>query len=86
MVKKVIFSKHAEIKLRILKKHGINFSKTLIENAVVNPDKIIRAEKSRLIAQKLYNSDHLIRVIFEETANCITIITFYPARRSRYED
>ncbi len=85
-MKKIKFCKHAELKLQILKKHGINFTKPQIEEVVSAPDKIIEAEKSRRIAQKIINTQYLIRVIFEESKDSIIVITFYPARRSRYED
>lgn len=85
-MKKIKFCSHAELKFRILKKHGINFTKSQIERVLSNPDKIIETEGSRHIAQKTMNGHHLIRVIFEETKDAIIVITFYPARRSRYED
>jgi uncharacterized DUF497 family protein len=85
-MKKIKFCRHAELKLDILKRHGVHFTKSQIEEVVINPDKIIEAEKSRRIAQKLMNTQHLIRVIFEESKDSITIITFYPARRQRYEN
>lgn len=85
-MKKIKFCSHAELKFRILKKHGINFTKSQIEEVVSNPDRIIKAEKSRRIAQKIMNAQHVLRVIFEESKDSFTVITFYPARRSRYED
>jgi uncharacterized DUF497 family protein len=84
--KKIEFTNHAKLKFEILKKHGVHFTKSQIEETVTNPEKVTEAEKSRQIAQKAFNSEHLIRVIFEESKNSVTIITFYPARRSRYED
>ena len=85
-MKKVKFCKHAELKFQIFKKHGVDFTKSQIEEVVSHPDKIIEAEKSRRIAQKVMNTQYLIRVIFEESKDSITIITFYPARRNRYEN
>lgn len=85
-MKKIKFCGHAELKFQILKRHGIHFTKAQIVEIVSNPDKIIEAEKSRRIAQKTMNAHQLIRVIFEETRDSIIVITFYPARRSRYED
>lgn len=85
-MKKIEFCGHAEIKFQILKKHGVHLTKSQIVEIVSTPDKIIDAEKSRRIAQKTMNSHHLIRVIFEETKDAIIVVTFYPARRSRYED
>jgi hypothetical protein len=38
-----------------------------------------------LKAQKVISDHHVIRVVFAEYASEILIITFYPARRTRYE-
>lgn len=85
-MKKIKFCNHAQLKFQILRKHGIYFTKSQIVEIISDPDKIIEAEKSRRIAQKITNAHHLIRVIFEESKDAIIVITFYPARRSRYED
>ncbi len=85
-MKKIKFCQHAELKFQILEKHGIPLTKAQILEIVSHPDKVIEAEKSRRIAQKVINAQQLIRVIFEESKDVITVITFYPARRSRYED
>lgn len=39
-----------------------------------------------LTIQKQVNSKHLIRVVYEEKDEDVVIVTFYPARRKRYED
>lgn len=86
MYKRVIFSHHAQLKFRILKQHGAHFTTAQIENTVNHPDIILEAEKSRKIAQKMLDAKHVIRVIFEAKNDSAIIITFYPARRSRYEN
>jgi len=30
--------------------------------------------------------EHVLRVVYEEKDNEIVVVTFYPARRERYED
>jgi len=83
---KIIYTSHAEIKFGILKKYGINYSKPQIEDVLQNPEKVEDSRKNRKIAQKQANSKHLIRVVYEEKDNDLIIITFYPARRKRYEN
>jgi len=85
MPKKIIFCTHAENKFRILNKHDLKITKAQISDVIINAENIIKGERSRKIAQKPFNSEYLLRVIFEETDESITIITFYPAKRSRYE-
>ena len=83
---KIKYTSHATQKFVILKRYGIDYSKSRIEEVLLNPDKVEDSIKNRKIAQKQVNSKHLIRVIFEEKNNDMVIITFYPARRKRYED
>ena len=85
MSKKIIFCPHAENKFRILKQHGLQLSKSQITDVITNAENVIEGERSRKIAQKSFDSEYLLRVIFEETNDLITVITFYPAKRSRYE-
>ena len=83
---KIEYTVHAEAKFDVLKRYGINYTKSQIEDVLHNPEKVEDTIKNRKIAQKEVNSNHLIRVIFEKKGNKIKIITFYPARRKRYED
>jgi len=86
MAKSTIFCKHAEAKFNILRQHGIIISKKEIIDVVLGPEKILSGGHFRKIAQKPFNSNKLLRVIFEETKDSIIIITFYPAKRRRYEN
>ena len=84
-MKNVIFSEHALFKVEVLKRHGLVVSKHFIENIVLNPDKIDKGYKGRLIAQKKLDNDHVLRVVYEEYTDYMLIITLYPGRRRRYE-
>jgi hypothetical protein len=81
---KVVYTSHAELKFRILEDHGVKITKSQVEDTVVRPDKVIKGKRGRLIAQKIMSEKHLLRVIYEKKEN-IEVITFYPARRKRYE-
>ena len=85
MVKRIVFSSHAQEKFDILWRHGVRLTKEQVEDTVRRPLKVGPAFKGRMVAQKLLDADHLIRVIYEEEDDIINIITFYPARRDRYE-
>ena len=43
-------------------------------------------EKKRIIYEGDVNSEHILRIICEKIKNEISVITFYPARRGRYEN
>ncbi len=79
------FSLHSLLKIEILKSHGVDVSKEIVENVVRNPDKIDLGYKDRLIAQKIFDETHVLRVVYETLPDKLYIITVYPGRRIRYE-
>lgn len=81
----IIFINHAKIKLEILNKHGVKLTEEEIKETVKNPDSVIDGRNNRMIAQKIMDDEHILRVIYEKNGDNIKIITFYPARRYRYE-
>jgi hypothetical protein len=82
---KITFSKHAKLKFVDLAEHGFKITKEQIEDALNNPEGVIKDEKDRLIAQRAIDETHIIRVIYRKEGDLIKVITFYPARRRRYE-
>jgi uncharacterized DUF497 family protein len=77
-VYRIYFSDHVLYKIELLKSHGIELSKEIIEDAIRMPDSIEKGYKGRLIAQKRMDKEHVIRVIYEERKEKIIIITAYP--------
>ncbi|MEM2058399.1 MAG: DUF4258 domain-containing protein [Thermoproteota archaeon] len=86
MIRQVVFSAHAVIKLQILRRHGFEIREEDIVNVVKHPDKVFKGRRGRFIAQKAYDEKHLIRVIYELKDENAVVVTFYPARRERYEN
>jgi len=84
-MKRIRFSNHALLKFKVLESHGIIINEEFIKNIILCPDRIERGYKGRIIAQRCLDDEHVIRVIYEEVSDSITIITFYPGRRDRYE-
>jgi len=83
---KIIFTKHAHLKFEILEEHGFKVTKRQIEDAINNPENVTMAKKGRLIAQRAISETHVIRVVYQKDGDIMRVITFYPARRGRYED
>ncbi len=79
------FSLHSLLKIELLKAHGVDVSREIIEDIVRNPDKIDVGYKDRLIAQKGFDETHVLRVVYETLPDKIYVVTVYPGRRSRYE-
>lgn len=83
MDKNISFTLHAEEKLLRLAKIGITREKVL--EAIRAPEKIFKGYYGRKIAQNLFSSDLVLRVVFEETEDEIIVITIYPGEGRRYE-
>lgn len=79
------FSPHSLLKIEILKSHGIDVSKEIVENVIRNPERIDVGYKERLIAQKGFDDTRVLRVVYETLPDKIYVVTVYPGRRSRYE-
>lgn len=78
MTKEIKFSNYAEFQL---KQRNINREDAV--KALKFPDQVVPGKKGRKIAQKKFAKgelDGLLRVIYEEKANIISVITIYPVR------
>jgi len=58
-------------------------SRNLIENIIINPEKVIEGSFGRKIAQKIIGNK-LLRVIYEQENNVYIIITAYYTKPERY--
>jgi hypothetical protein len=79
------FSFHSLVKIEMLKSHGVNISKEIVEDIIKLPDKTEVGYKGRSIAQKGFDETHVLRVVYETKPEKIWVVTVYPGRRSRYE-
>ena len=83
--REVKFTVHAMVKLQVLRKHGFVVNEDEVVDVVRDPDKVVKGRKGRYVAQKIYDEKHLIRVIYEVKDENALVVTFYPAKRERYE-
>jgi hypothetical protein len=84
-VKKIVLSKHALDKIKILKDHKLFINEIIIKKAIREPDKVEEGYKGRMIAQKSLDDRLILRIVYEECPEELKVITMYPGRRSRYE-
>ena len=75
---KIVYTDYAEETISDRK-----ISKKIIEDALKNPDEIIKGKRGRKIAHKVIRNK-LLRVIFEEDAKTYIVITVYYAKPERY--
>ncbi|OGY33299.1 MAG: hypothetical protein A3C02_00385 [Candidatus Andersenbacteria bacterium RIFCSPHIGHO2_02_FULL_45_11] len=79
------FTKHAQEKFAILKKHSFLVTRRQVTNAVLKPDLIDHSRLPLHIAQKTIDDTHVLRVVYKREGRIKVIITFYPGRKSSYE-
>ncbi len=60
-----------------------NLTKNIVEEAIRNPDEIVKGYEGRLIAHKLLDK-HVLRIVYLKTEEEIKVITVYPAKKERY--
>lgn len=80
----IYFTKHANEKFEILKKHKFSVSKKQILKIIIKPDKIDYSRRPLLIAQGKFDTSHVLRVVYKQESDAIKIITFYPGRKKKY--
>ncbi|MFH1968270.1 MAG: DUF4258 domain-containing protein [bacterium] len=81
----IAFTKHAINKFEVLKRHGFLISEKQVLKTIESPDLIDYSRLPLLIAQRKFDKDHVLRVVYKEEREMIKIITFYPGRRKQYE-
>ena len=77
--KKVVFTLHAEDKLKRLIKIGVTKEKVL--KIIENPVKVVNGYYGRKIAQGLLSEDLILRIVYEESEGKIVVVTIYPGER-----
>jgi len=81
----VVYTRHAEEKFEVLKRHGFEVTRKQVEETLAAPDMVIPQAKGRMIAQRRISEPHVLRIIYRQEGEDLVVITFYPRRRERYE-
>ncbi len=81
----VVYTKHAEDKFEVLRRHGFAVTHTQVDETVFNPERVIPQPGGRFVAQRGISEQHVLRVVYREDGDTRVVITFYPGRRERYE-
>lgn len=84
---KIVYTKHALGKFKSLAKLNWKFTRKNILAAIENPDFYLEdKERKVLIVLKSIDTNHYLRVIYAKQGGIITIVTFYPSVKGRYEN
>lgn len=81
----IFFTKHAENKLKILRRHKFSISKKQVIETLDYPDLIDKSRLPLLIAQRKIDKNYVLRVVYKQEFGNKKVITFYPGRRKQYE-
>lgn len=79
------FTAYAKSKFIFLREHGFPVDEEWVSRTMQEPEHVSRGQMGRWVAQRRINDEHLLRVIYEEGPHERVVVTFYPARRNRYE-
>ena len=83
--RRVDFTDHAKRKFEILKRLGFSVSMRRVVGVVESPERVDVGWKGRFIASARLNREYVLRVVYEKVGDRKVVVTFYPARRRRYE-
>jgi hypothetical protein len=80
----IVFTKHANEKFKVLKRHKFSISKQQILDTIINPESVDYSRLPLFIAQRKIDKTHVLRVVYKREMGNIKIITFYPGRVKQY--
>jgi len=81
----IAYTKHALRKREILKELGWDLSLNQLEEAVKAPDFEGKTNQGQRAVLKHLDDRYSLRVVYEIRGDIISVITFYVARKGRYE-
>lgn len=69
----------------MLKKHKFKIDKKLVRKVIEEAEHEDRgSDKPNVIVSKEIDPKHVLRVVYKQEDDIITVITFYPAEKGRY--
>ena len=80
------FTKHAREKFIILRRHGVVISESMVIRTLMYPASIDRSRLPLKIAQRSFDKTRVLRVVYKESDGDKVVITFYPGRKTQYEE
>ena len=83
---KVIYTKHAEDKLKRIDIKKFKINKKFIEIEVKNSDHKLRTKYGDFYVITMVDSKHIVRIIYDIIEPDAKVITFHIARKGRYDE
>lgn len=76
----VSFTKYANEKFDILRRHGFVVERASVAQVLELPDSVDTSRTPLLFAQRKLDTRHMLRVVFKQEGDIARVITFYPTR------
>lgn len=81
----IVYTRHAAEKLHEKEPKRLGITKITIEKIVLKPERIDMADEPVRIAIGTLDDRHTLCVVYRKEEDTAHIITFFPARKGRYE-
>ncbi|MDQ5931311.1 MAG: hypothetical protein QG607_12 [Patescibacteria group bacterium] len=79
------FSEHALEKFNDPQLVKFRINREMVEYVVMNPEQEDRISRpGQVIAQRLFDRTHVLRVVYKQEFNYVKIITLYVGRKKQY--
>lgn len=78
------FTRHAQEKFAILRRHGVVIVKSAVVRVVAEPEVIDHSRMPLKIAQRTFDKTRVLRVVYKEIGEDKLVITFYPGLKKQY--
>ena len=82
---KIIYTSHAKKKFNYLKELSWNFKPQDIKKVLTDPTIARKGHADRKIAIGKLDENHELLIVYVETSDIITVVTFYPITKGRYD-
>lgn len=83
---KIVYTSHALKKFTFLKELGWDMTPLMVDNVVKHPVDTQKGYGGTTIAVGSINIAHELRVVYTQAGDIITIVTFYPVKKGRYDN
>jgi hypothetical protein len=78
-------TEHARYKIALLAALGVPVDEETVLKAAAVPGNVSAGYGGRQVAEAPLDERRVLRVVFVEEADAVTVISVYPARRGRYD-
>jgi hypothetical protein len=78
-------AEHARYKIELLAALGVPVDEEAVIKTVSAPEYVRAGYGGRRVAEAALDEGRVLRVVFVEDADAVTVVTVYPARRGRYD-